>query len=227
MKKILLLLILSNSTLFSQERVSKNLGNFSQLKVFSGLNVTLIKIEDSTTQNYMEIKGSSSENVSVKNVNDLLKLSIRISKDFDYENTSVKLYYNSDFDLIDVNEGAFITSNKTIIQSFIELKAQEGAKIEFVVDVNKLKVKSTTGAEINLSGKTTIQTITANTGGIYNGFNLQSKQAEVLASTGAEVYVNVSELLNAKATLKGIIYYLKTPEKLIKKSILGGEILLK
>lgn len=227
MKKVLLLSVLFSLSVFSQERISKKLGNFNQVKVFSGLNVKLIKIEDSNTQNYVEIKGGNNEDVVVKNINGLLKLSVIFPKAFDEDSTLITLYYNNDLDLIDVNEGAFVSSDKLIKQEFIEIKGQEGAQLELRLQVNTLKVKSISGAEINLSGKVEKQTVLLNTGGVYDGFDLQSKQAEVSSSTGAEALINVSDLLDAKAKLKGFIFYLKEPKKLIKKEIIGGEVLLK
>lgn len=222
MKKIFLLLVLSSVTLFSQQKISKKLGDFNEVKVFSGLMVKLIKISDDSTQNYVEIKGSNSEDVVVNNVNGLLKISVLFPKAFDSNNTFVKLYYTKNLDLIDANEGSIITSDKKITQDFIEIRAQEGAQIELNLNVNTLKVKTISGGNIALSGKVTNQTVIANTGGIYEGFNLQSKQGVVSSSTGAEVEVNVSDILNAKAKLRGFIYYLKEPKKIIKKSIIGG-----
>ena len=69
MNKLFLLLFLSSATLFSQQKISKKLGDFNKVKVFSGLMVKLIKIDDNSTQNYVEIKGSNSEDVVIKNVN--------------------------------------------------------------------------------------------------------------------------------------------------------------
>ena len=67
-------LILSHVT-FSQTVVTKNLGDYSILKVYNGIEVELIKSGDQR----LEITGEKSEMVKIKNVNDILKLSLPFS----------------------------------------------------------------------------------------------------------------------------------------------------
>ena len=207
-------------TLFSQERITKNLGDFNQLKVFSGLHVKLIK---SDTQK-IEIKGYQSEAVIVKNVNGLLKLSVKLPEVFEADNTLVKLYYTNDFDLIDANEGAIISSKAIIKQEFIEVRVQEGAEIDLKLEVAMLKSKAVTGGVINLIGTAQTQDAQVNTGGQYEAFGLVSKKATVTASTGGEAEIYATDFLKATAKLKGIIIYKIKPKKLVKKEIIGGEV---
>ena len=207
-------------TLFSQERITKNLGDFNQLKVFSGLHVKLIK---SDTQK-IEIKGYQSEAVIVKNVNGLLKLSVKLPEVFEADNTLVKLYYTNDFDLIDANEGAIITSKAIIKQEFIEVRVQEGAEIDLKLEVAMLKSKAVTGGVINLIGTAQTQDAQVNTGGQYEAFGLISKKATIIASTGGEAEVYAIDFLKATAKLKGIIIYKIKPKKLVKKEVIGGEV---
>jgi hypothetical protein len=220
MKKLILLLILSTTITFAQQRISKNLGDFNSVKVFSGLRVRLIKSD----VNKIEIKGNNSEDVVVKNVNGLLKLSVTLPNAFDEDETLVRVFYTTDLDLLDVNEGAVITSEEKIKQDFIEIKAQEGARAELRLETNNIKIKAVTGGNIILSGKTTNQTVLVNTGGIYEGFDLQSKQANVVATTGGEAEINTTDLLNAKVKFQGFIIYNTEPNKIIRKKILGGTI---
>ncbi len=221
MKKYFILIVLCTQILTAQERIHKNLGDFNSVKVFSGLQVKLIK---SDVQK-IEIKGFQSEAVVVKNVNGLLKLSVSLPKVFDVDGTLVNLYYTKDLDLIDVNEGAKIRSKDAINQDFIEIKAQEGAEVHLKIQTENIKVKSVSGGVIDLFGTTKLQTVIVNTGASYEALDLVSKQATVIAATGGEVEINVSDLLDAKVKLKGFIYYKSKPKKIIKKVILGGEIL--
>ncbi len=224
MKKLLLLLLIISPNLFSQSRITIKLGDFNQVKVFSGLNVKLIRVTDSNTQNYVEIKGDNSEDVVVKNINGLLKFSVLFPKAFDHDSTLIKLYYTSDINIIDANEGAVIMSDKPIHQDFIEIKGQEGAQVELIFEVKTLKVKTVSGAEISLSGKVDSLSLVANTGGFYEGFNLQCMQADVSSSTGAEVEINAVNFLKATAKLKGLVIYNNMPKKIVKKEILTGKV---
>lgn len=220
MKKLVLVLILSSLTTFAQQRITKDLGEFNKLKVFSGLRVKLIKSDKAS----IEIKGNNSEDVVVKNVNGLLKLSVKLPHAFDEDQTLIRVYFTKEIELIDANEGAVITSDDKLKQSFAEIRAQEGARIELRIKTQNLKVKAVTGGIVTLSGKAINQDVIANTGGIYEGFDLQTLNATVVAATGGEAEVNVSDLLEAKVKLQGYIIYKQRPKNLKKKRLLGGTI---
>ncbi len=221
MKNIFILVSLFLSiSVFSQERITKTLGEFNRIKVFSGLHVKLIKSDAYR----VEVKGPQSEAVLIKNINGLLKLSVKLPDVFEAEGTLVKLYYSTDLDIIDANEGAIITSKEIIIQDFLEVKVQEGAEIDLKVQVTNLKIKAVTGGAISLFGSVDILNGIINTGGQLEAFTLQAKQANIIASSGGEAEVLVSDILEATAKLKGIIVYKIKPKKLIKKEILGGEV---
>ncbi|MBE0423317.1 MAG: DUF2807 domain-containing protein [Lutibacter sp.] len=220
MKKLTLLLILSCSILFAQEPITTKLGDFKTLKVFNGLTVELQKSNNSK----IEISGSQAENVSVKNANGTLKITLKFPKNFSAENIKIVLYYDSDIAVLDANEGAKIFSDETIKQQHLEVKTQEGAKIKLDIDTKYLTVKSVSGGIISLTGVTESQTIVATTGGIYNAYDLHSKQATVTAASGANVELNALELLDAKVRFGGSIFYKGKPEVLKTKITVGGTI---
>ena len=220
MKKLTLFLLLLSATLFAQESITTRLGDFNTVKVYNGLTVEMQKSNSSK----IEISGSQAKDVSVNNSNGTLKIRLKFPKGFIAENIKIVLYYNNDISVLDANEGASIVSDKTIIQQHLEVRAQEGARIQLDIDTKYLVVKSVSGGFISLSGETDNQTIEATTGGFYNGFDLKSKQAIVMSSSGANVEVKASELLDANVRFGGSIYYKGTPEILKTKITIGGTI---
>ena len=220
MKKLALLLTLTCSILFAQETITKNLGDFNTLKVYNGLTV---EIQKSSTSK-IEISGKKSDDVTVKNSNGVLKIRLKFPEGFTSEDVKIKLYYNSTINVLDANEGAQISSEEVLKQQHLEVKVQEGAFINVPIDTKYLVVKSVSGGAISLTGTTQNQTIEATTGGIYEGFDLQSRQATVIAASGARVEVKTSEILDAKVRFGGTIFYKGTPEVLKTKKIIGGTI---
>ncbi len=220
MKNLIYLFLLITSITFAQKTTSKNLGDFNKLKFYSGLQVQLIKSNVAK----IEIKGSNNEDIVIKNKNGILKLAIKLPKALDHDNTLIKLYYTKDLDLIDANQGSVVTSNDKLKQDYIEIRAQEGAKIELKIKVQNLKVKSVTGGNVVLVGKAINQIVITNTGGVYQGFDLQTQNATVTATTGGEAEVNAIEFLDARVKLKGFIIYKVKPKNLKKKKILGGKV---
>ena len=223
MKKIICICVFIFSvTVIAQTTITKNLGDFTILKVYNGIDLELIKSKDQK----VVISGEKASKVKIKNVDNTLKIYLPFS--LKPENNSadgkvlVKLYYNANIATIDGNEGATITG-KEIKQDQLEVKSQERAFINLVVNVKVLKVKSISGGIIKLTGSTTTQNVSTDLYGIYNGFDLKVKEnSNVKAGTGAKAEIFAGTTLNAQVSFGGSIFY-KGDTNLIKdKKVMGG-----
>ena len=125
MKKIItILLVVITTTLFAQSPIVKQIGEFTEIKAFDLINVTMIKSD----KNEVVIDGANRRNVQVLNKNGKLKIRMEFEESYDGNDTTVILYYTS-VDIIDANEGAEITVKGTLDQFDIKFKAQEGGEI--------------------------------------------------------------------------------------------------
>lgn len=219
MKKFVFLsLIFVVSLTTAQTTITKNLGDFSTLKVFNGLEVELIK---SDVQK-LEISGEKSEKVKIKNVNNTLKLSLKFPELSADGKAIIKLYYNTTFATIDANEGATITG-KGIQQDKLTVKAQERAFINLVVDIKHTEVRSSSGGIIKLTGTSKNQNVDLDLYGIYHGYGLKvSDNSTVKAGTGAKAEILAGETLSAKVSFGGSIFYKGNPEVIKDKKVIGG-----
>ena len=101
----------------------------------------------------------------------------------------------------------------------------ESASEEALIQSAQVTIEDmVSGGIIELMGETQNQNVEATTGGIYEGYNLESKQTIVIAASGARAEVNASEILDAKVRFGGTIHYKGTPEVLKTKKIIGGTI---
>jgi hypothetical protein len=221
MKKIVFLsLFLTTFLVSAQTTITKKLGEFSTIKVFNGIDLELVKSDE----NKIIITGEKAEKVNIKSKNNTLKVSLRFPETTADGKVKATLYYVSKLKIIDANEGATITG-KGIEQPQIEIKAQEGAFINMVVNVKHLKVKTSSGAVIKLSGSTKNQTVDANLGGMYHGYKLSVSDLNyVRAGSGSKVEVQSGETLDAKVSFGGSIFYKGTPEVFKDKKVIGGVI---
>lgn len=221
MKKIAFLcLFLMPFLVVSQTTITKKLKEFSILKVYNGIDLELVKSDE----NKIIVTGDKADKVNIKNKNNTLKVSLSFPETTADGKVKITLYYVSQLETIDANEGATITGKK-IKQSQIEIKAQEGAFINLVVEVKHLMVKTVSGAVIKLSGTTKNQTVEANLGGIYHGYNLiVSDLNYVRAGSGSKVEVQAGETLDAKVSFGGSIFYKGIPEVFKEKKVIGGVI---
>lgn len=207
---------------FSQTLITKNIGDFSTLKVYNGIEVELIKSDDQK----IEITGKKSEMVKVKNVNNTLKLSLPFSlkpEDNAAEGeVLIKLFYNKEIAILDANEGATITG-KNFHQEKVHVKAQERAFINITTITNYLTVRATSGGIIKVSGSAKNQEASVDLYGIYHGYNLVTKgNSTIKSGTGAKAEITAGETLNASVSFGGTIFYKGEPKLVKDKKVIGG-----
>src|SRR5699024_8411014 len=127
----ILIVILGFTSLKAQDNLTKDLGEFHQVKVYDGLSVTIKKAD----KNQAIISGKNSSEVVLVNKNGKLKIRMNINEVFNGYTTYVTLYAKGLIDVIDANENSQIKSDDTFSQVDIDLNAQEGAEIKLVLDV--------------------------------------------------------------------------------------------
>jgi len=220
MKTLVKLFVLFITTVvFAQSPIEKPIAEFTELKVFDLIEVELVK----SNENKVLITGKNKENVVVINKEGKLKIKMSLEESFDGEGIKVILHYTS-LDIIDVNEGAKVTSKNTFKQSEITLRAQEGGEIYVNLDVSYAKIKSVTGGYIRISGVAKKQDISILTGGIYRGKELKSEDTDVEVKAAGEAYVSASNLVDARIRAGGSIFIYGNPKTVTESKMLGGQI---
>lgn len=220
MKQLFFIIVLCLSiTATSQNIITKDIGEFSIIKVFDLIEVKLIK----STENKVEISGRNTKDVSIINKNGILKIRMALNESFDGSDTYVKVYFTN-LDTIDANEGAFISSEDVFEQFDLSLKTQEGAQIKLQTDVKYLDVKAVTGGEVEISGQVDKQIININTGGIYDGKNVESQNSEVSIKAGGEAHIKAIETLDIKIRAGGEVIVYGKPKQVFESKALGGTI---
>ena len=220
MKKILIMLLLVSTAAVAQDRIEKNLGDFSEVKTYRGLQVELIKSDSPK----LIIEGNKASSVTVKNNNGVLKLSLKIENTFSSDEVMVYVHYTNPITVIDANEGSNIYSDETLLQDRVEVRAQEGARIKLELDVKNVEVVASTGGYINLSGKAESPAARANTGGILKAARLKTEHTKINAATGGNAEVYASKSIDANASTAGIIDIEGDPEQVSRNESTGGNI---
>ena len=220
MKTALTLFALFFSTHFiSQELVSKEVGDFSEIKVFDLIEINLIQADE----NRVEIKGDYSGDVKVINDDGTLKLRMNLDTRFRGEDTHIEVYFKN-IDVIDANEGARITVNTVLVQPEIELRSQEGGKITVGLDVDKTNIKAVSGGIVEVSGLSKYQEIHLNSGGILEGKNLKTQRTKIRVFAAGEAELYASEKVDVKITAGGNVYIYGDPDVVNEKRFAGGQI---
>ncbi|MFT4832360.1 MAG: sorbitol-specific phosphotransferase system component IIBC [Psychroserpens sp.] len=202
------------------EKITQELQKFSELKAFDGISVNLIR----SSMNKAVITGANTKKVAIVNNEGVLKIRMEVDKIFSGYRTFIDIYYTENLLVIDVNEDARITSDDTIKQDVLELKAQEGAQIIIKAQVEQLLVKTVTGGVIRASGTSDNQDVLINTGGIYEGKEFKTKFSTVNVNAGSRASINASSYVKAVVKAGGEVLVYGNPTKIDEKTVFGGTI---
>ncbi|MFB0909770.1 MAG: head GIN domain-containing protein [Flavobacterium sp.] len=218
MKKVMLILLACVvQTTFAQ--VTRDLGEFSAIKIYDRLTVSLIL----SSENKIIITGNREGEVEVVNNNGELKLRMPFPKLLSGEDISVKLYFKN-IESIAVSEGSQVSSEAKFKQTIMDLNAREGAEIKIDLDVEKVNVKAVTGGIIELSGQASNQDVTLMTGGILKSKELETSQTTISVSAGGNAEIHATTLVDAKVRAGGSIYIYGSPKQINRETLFGGTI---
>ncbi|WP_420603541.1 head GIN domain-containing protein [Flagellimonas sp.] len=218
--KLLLLFLAFQVASAQDEKITHELGKFTEVKGFDGLSINLIKSDIDKAV----ITGANTKKVAIVNNNGVLKLRMEIDKIFSGYRTFIDLYHSEELKVLDVNEDARIASEESFVQEVLELKAQEGGELKVNCQTEQLLVKAVTGGEIETEGFSDNQDIIINTGGYYNGKSFKTKFTTITVNAGgnAEIYATNYVKANVKAGGEVLVY--GDPQKMDEKKVFGGKI---
>ena len=217
--KTLIAILLLTQAVFSQNENSRKIGDFKILKVYDLLNIELERAEE----NYAVVTGEYSNNTVIKNKNGELKLRMGIEKRFRGSNTKIKIFYNN-IEKIYAHEGAFVYSKDTISQAGIYIKADEGAKLVFNINTSTLSTNTSSGAIMDLQGKTAYHRAKVHTGGELKASKLETQDTEVFLTTGAVADVFAKNKLEATVRAGGAVNVHSKTKKIEENILAGGSV---
>ena len=207
-----------NGNVITQERTINE--PFSTIKATEGLDVYLTQ--------------SDIESISVeadKNLHDLILTEVEdgVLKIHTKQNIGkasskkVKVSFK-DISSIISTSGSDVYSTNTITVENLNLKSTSGSDMKLDVNTTTLNCKSTSGSDLRLSGKTIKLIAEATSGSDIKAADLMAESSEVKATSGADITVNTSKELTARATSGGDVKYYGNPEKVDKSDSSSGSI---
>jgi hypothetical protein len=207
-----------NRHVVSQERSISN--DFESIKVSQGLDLYI------TQSNDVSLSVEADENLHNLIMTEVENGTLRI---YTTENirraASRKINLNvADISAIKATSGSTVYSTNTITANDLELNCTSGADITLDVKTETLNCHSTSGSDIRLSGSTTLLIAEATSGSDIKASDLKAETSKVKATSGADISVNTSKELTARATSGGDIRYSGNPEKVEKSDSSAGSV---
>lgn len=217
MKKIVFgFFVVLSQVAYSQ--TSKNFGDFSSVKTYDRINVTLVK----SSENKVEISGDDSD-VEIVNKNGELKIRMIPTKIMQGDKVSVTVFYEN-LNEIQASQGSKITSEDAVENGILNITSNEGSILNLKIEADILNAKTNSGGIINISGTAKTQDVLVNSGANFNGRNLKSEVTSVTTNAGGNADVYASKTVTATNRAGGNINVYGSPENRNTKNMLGGKI---
>lgn len=123
---------------------------------------------------------------------------------------------------LNIDGGASMRSNGTLVSENLKLKANGGAHMELHLEADRLTINADGGAGIEAKGKALDFEVNASGGSPVEAERLQANNVTADASGGASISVYPIVSLNAQASGGGSVGYHKIPKTITKSESGGG-----
>ncbi|HEU4496338.1 MAG TPA: head GIN domain-containing protein [Flavobacterium sp.] len=219
-KSILAVFLMLCQVNFGQDKITKDLGDFSKVKVFDRISLHLVP----GNENKLEISGDRKNNVEVVNNNGELKVRMKLGKLLKGDDINATLYFTDKIESLEASEGSYLSSEAAFKAIDFDVDAKEGAEIKISLNVQKLNARASSGGILRLSGTASSQDGVINSGAALKAKDLNTKLTAITVNAGGEAEVRASDLVDAKTRAGGSIHIYGNPKQVNKKNVIGGTI---
>ncbi|NJB37714.1 head GIN domain-containing protein [Croceivirga sp. JEA036] len=124
--------------------------------------------------------------------------------------------------VLSTSSGADLISENSITAEHVSLNASSGSDIEVDLIARGIEADCSSGADITITGSTDKLVASASSGSDIKARSLRTRECNANASSGADISVNVTEMLVADASSGADISYAGDPTVKTNKSVSGS-----
>ncbi|WP_321348232.1 head GIN domain-containing protein [uncultured Draconibacterium sp.] len=207
-----------NGNVTTEER---NLEDFNELNVSRGMNVYVAMGND------YKVLVEADENLHNSIVTELQGDELRIKAiDIIRNATSLKVYVTLPrLVAAKSSSGSNVFSENTLNVNDIVLSASSGANLRFSLEANDVTAKASSGSNIFLDGNAASINAKASSGSNIKAGDLKAKAANAHVSSGANIWLNTENELEADASSGGNVFYIGNPSTTNINKSSGGNVI--
>jgi hypothetical protein len=188
----------------------RKVGNFTALKVTSGIDLTLI--QGDRAEVVIIASEDMLENVESEVVNNELRLSVDGSW-FNLNGVEARVTFVN-LDKLDISAGSDVESENLLKFRDISIEASSGSDLKLNMEASEVELRVSSGSDASLSGSAGRLFAKASSGSDINAFDFEVKNAVLELSSGSDVKVWVTGSLEVDASSGSDVYYKGDPETL-------------
>ena len=212
---VLLLLVMTTSCIFDGVKGDRNVitqqrnisSDFDAIDVSQGIDVYL------TIGNNVTLSLEADENLHDIILTEVKDGTLHIYADKNiWSAKSRKVFVTAkSINEIEASSGAVVRSENVIKSENFKIRATSGSDVRLELSVIDLTCSTTSGSDARLKGMAQNFTAKSTSGSSIKAKNLETQMCNVKATSGANIYVNVTDKLIAEATSGGNINYYGDP----------------
>lgn len=205
----------------SQAQVTKDMGDFSEIRTTNRIKVELIPSSESK----VVLDSKDESNITLVNKNGKLAIKNTLKElvsDSDYK-VSVKVYYKN-LNSIEAESGSYVFNTKTIDSNSLKISSSSGSQVHLKVKTKTLEAKVFAGANITLEGSGTTGILIGTAGGVIDASKLILEDATATVNAGGKIEVKAKNNVEATTRAGGYINIYGNPKTVTEKTTAGGTI---
>lgn len=197
----------------AQKNETRQLDDFSEIKVSSGISLELIKGRPSAE---IEIHKGELDDLVTEVKGDVLHIKFEKKGVFNWNSGNrkahIKVSGSLNYSSINASAGAYVGSEEIIRSEKINVNSSSGGKIELEIDCSDAICDASSGGHLRVGGIADSLKADASSGGHFSGKKLKSKNVDVDASSGGSATVWATEFIKANASSGGSVKYKGNPK---------------
>lgn len=199
---------------------TRKISSFDKIKVSRGMNVYIsqgneIHVVVKADENLLDVIRTEVDNHTLK-----ISATENIRRA-----TSKKVYVTlPEIYAVTAVAGSNVFSENVLHSEQLEVSSSAGSNIKLEVDSDELTTSASAGSNIKLEGKAKSFTGKASSGANIKAEELTTADCNARASSGANLWITVTETLEAKANSGGNVIYFGQPKTNNSESSSGGNI---
>lgn len=211
----------------AQNKETRSLSSFHGVSASASVNAILVK--GNKNEVAIEAYETELEDVKTEIEDGILKVGMKSKNKWSMNWSSkrkvnVTVTYTDDLDYIGVSSSADLTSKDVISGDDLKISVSSSGDMTIEIDVDNLTASISSSGDLNISGSANFAEVSGSSSADFNGKNLKVINAEVSASSSADISIYVSESLKASASSSGDIEYYGNPTKKDISKSSGGDV---
>ncbi|SDB94528.1 head GIN domain-containing protein [Williamwhitmania taraxaci] len=208
------------SSVIAQVNYTRNLSDFDRVEVYGEVYCEISFANKQSAR--VEGIGITSDDLEIKVEGQTLRIKLK-PRIYNHVEVKVFLTYQKIREIKTAGAAVLVCAD-TIAGDKLAVDALTSSTIRLQVNLSNLELKAGQGATIFAKGSAATLEAASGSKSIISAYGLEVEKAFASSTFGGMLKLHPTEYLEAKASVGGTIYYLKSPKQIKVSENLGGKV---